>query len=259
MSPVLVFEPGGYVFQQGGVPYSAGVIAMPGFAIVRTRFVRPLPVSQAFNAIAGHLKSQGRPLAALCGAELRSPQPFSLDGFRDFNAAYVSVLERWGLYKNGINPVARSNVCPAFDAPAEPCFHAFSYTVPVSSAADQGTAAPRTFVIAGSGEWPEDHPFPEGIVARGDVSAQGLARKVEYVLRTMRERAAALNADWSMITATQIYTVHDFHGLLATHFAVAGLTAGGLTWHVCRPPILELEFEMDLRSVASERMLLVRG
>ena len=262
MSSVLVFEPGGYAFQRGGVPYSAGVIAMPGFAIVRTRFMRPLPVNQAFNAIAGHLKSQGRPLAALCGAELRSPQPFSLDGFREFNAGYVSVLESWGLYKDGTNPVARSNVCPAFDAPAEPCFHAFSYTVPVGNGAgapaNSSAAAPRTFVIAGSGEWPEDQPFPEGIVARGDVSPQGLARKVEYVLRTMRERAAALNADWSMITATQIYTVHDFHGLLATHFAVAGLTAGGLTWQVCRPPILELEFEMDLRSVATERMLLVR-
>ena len=44
MSSVLVFEPGGYAFQRGGVPYSAGVIAMPGFAIVRTRFMRPLPV-----------------------------------------------------------------------------------------------------------------------------------------------------------------------------------------------------------------------
>jgi hypothetical protein len=183
-----------------------------------------------------------------------------MDGFREFNAGYVSVLENWGLYRNGVNPVARSNVCPEFDAPSEPCFHAFSYTVPVGSpnGAAQAATAPRTFVVAGSGEWPEDQPFPQGIVARGDLSPQGLAQKVQYVLRTMRERAAALNADWSMISATQIYTVHDFHGLLASHFAAAGLTAGGLTWHVCRPPILELEFEMDLRSVATERMLMVR-
>jgi len=68
----------------------------------------------------------------------------------------------------------------------------------------------------------------------------------------MRSRADALGADWSAITASQIYTVHDFHPLLASRFAAAGLTAAGLTWHTCRPPILELEFEMDLRSVATE-------
>lgn len=257
MSPVLTFEPGGYAFQKGGVPYSQGVVALPGFAIVRVRFQRPLPVAKAFPAIAAHLKSQGRPLHALCAAELRSPQPFTLDGFREFNAGYVSVLESWRLYKDGINPVARSNVCPAFEPPAEPSFHAFCYTVPIGNAA--ATGAPRTYVIAGSGEWPEDQPFPEGIVARGDVSPTGMARKVDYVIRTMRQRAAALSADWSMLTAAQVYTVHDFHGLLATHFAPAGLTGVGLTWQVCRPPILELEFEMDVRSVATERVLVSRG
>ncbi|MFN0182699.1 MAG: hypothetical protein ACKVQR_02660 [Aquabacterium sp.] len=247
------FEPGGYRFAEGGFPYSAGVIAMPGFAIVRCRFARWPSVAEGFDAIAAVLESAGRPLQALCAAELRSPQPFTMDGFKGFNRGYVDVLERWGIVRGGLNPVARSNVCPLHDAPAQPCFHAFSYTVPLDHAVAPSAAA--DFVVAGSGEWPEDQPFPQGIVARGDVSAAGLAAKARYVLDTMRARTAVLGGDWSALTAAQVYTVHDIHPLLASHFARDGLTAMGLTWQVCAPPILELEFEMDVRRVASERVL----
>jgi hypothetical protein len=243
------FEPGGFRFLQGGFPYSAGVAALPGFAIRRVRLARPLPVAAGFDAIAAVLQAAGRPLQALCAAELRSPQPFTMDGFKGFNRGYVAVLERWGLVRDGLNPVARSNVCPRFDAPAEPVFHAFSFTVPA------GDGAAGDVVVAGSGEWPEGEPFPEGIVARGDLSPAGLAAKADYVLRTMRARCAGLQGDWAALTAAQVYTVHDIHPLLPTHFAPAGLTAMGLTWHVCAPPILELEFEMDVRRVRDERVV----
>ncbi len=223
------FTPGAYQFLRGGFPYSAGVIAQPGWAIQRVRFARPLPVAAGFAAIERHLAAIGRPLTALCAAELRSPSPFSMGGFQDFNRGYVDVLERWGLVRDGLNPVARSNVCPAFDAPPEPSFHAFCFTVP-DATHDSG----RDFVVAGSGEWPEDQPFPAGIVARGDVSAAGL------------------QGDWQGLTAAQVYTVHDIHPLLRSHFAAQGLTAAGLTWFTCAPPILELEFEMDLRRVRTE-------
>lgn len=246
------FTPGAYQFLLGGFPYSAGVIAQPGWAIERVRFARPVPVAAGFEAIARHLAGLQRPLTALCAAELRSPRPFSMGGFQDFNRGYVDVLARWGLVQGGLNPVARSNVCPAFDAPAEPSFHAFSYTVPDAAALPGAT---RDFVVAGSGEWPEDQPFPEGIVARADVSAPGLATKADYVLRTMQERTAGLGGAWDGLTAAQVYTVHDIHPLLRTHFAARGLTAGGLTWFACAPPILELEFEMDVRRVRTERVV----
>ena len=271
MATLHNFEAGGYAFLEGGFPYSAGAIALPGFAIVRARFHRVLPVAEGFAAIEAHLRAANRPLTALCAAELRSPQPFSFEGFREFNAGYVAVLERWGLYRNALNPVARSNVCPQFDAPAQPGFFAFSYTVPdaqaavggiasgVASGASPGAAAvSRSFVVAGSGEWPEDLPFPEGIVARGDASPAGLASKARYVLRTMRERTAGLGGDWAALTAAQVYTVHDIHPLLGSHFAADGLTRIGLTWQVCRPPIVGLDFEMDVRSVALERVLELR-
>lgn len=253
MSDTLhTFEPGGYRFLQGGFPYSQGVAALPGWAIERVRFARPLPVAAGFAAIEAHLRAAGRPLVALCAAELRSPAPFTMQGFQGFNRGYVDVLERWGLVRDGLNPVARSNVCPRFDAPAEPSFFAFSYTVPAATHAGGGGGS--DFVIAGSGEWPEGQPFPEAIVARGDLSAAGLAAKARFVIDTMRARTAGVKGDWRGLTAAQVYTVHDIHALLPTHFAPAGLIGAGLTWHVCAPPILELEFEMDVRRVGVERV-----
>jgi hypothetical protein len=208
-------------------------------------------VLAGFEVIQEHLRSIGRPLTALCAAELRSPTPFTMEGFKDFNRGYVAVLERWGLVRGGLNPVARSNVCPRFDAPGVPSLFAFSYTVP----ATLGTAGGEEFVVAGSGEWPEGEPFPQGIVARGDLSSAGLAAKAAYVIRTMRARCAGLRGEWESLSAAQVYTVHDIHALLPEHFAPAGLTGMGLTWHLCAPPILELEFEMDVRRVATERVL----
>lgn len=249
MATLHQFGEGGYAFLEGGHPYSQGVIALPGHRLERARFARPLPIAEGFAAIRAHLAALGRPTTALAACELRSPQPFTLDGFRAFNRGYVDVLRDWGLVRDGLNPVARSNVCPEHDPPAQPCFHAFTYTLA------QPAPAPGGWVVAGSGEWPEDAPFPEGIVARGLLDDDALARKIDYVLATMRERAKALGGDWSALTASNVYTVHDFHPMIGSQFAAAGLTAAGLTWQVCRPPILELEFEMDVRSVDSERVL----
>ena len=130
MSSLLPFPDGGFAFLEGGFPYSQGVAALPGFAIERVRFRQPLPLAEGFRQIAGFLDSRKRPKTALCAAELRSPKPFSFAGFADFNKGYVAVLQDWKLYRGGRNPVARSNVAPEIDPPAEPCFYAFSYTVP---------------------------------------------------------------------------------------------------------------------------------
>lgn len=236
---------GGYDFLEGVFPYSQGVIARAGFALERARFARPLPVAEGFAAIAAHLEALGRPKTALCAAELRSPRPFSFDGFREFNRGYVAVLTQWGLVREGLNPVARSNVAPELAPPDEPCFHAFCCTVPAPRAS-------RDFVVAGSGEWPEGGRFPEDIVARGDASPEGMRRKVEYVLGVMQARLAGLGARWSEASATQVYTVRDFHELAPDIVARAG---AGLDWSYCRPPIAGLEFEMDLRRVSAERLL----
>ncbi|MEN9886092.1 MAG: hypothetical protein RL758_670, partial [Pseudomonadota bacterium] len=136
------FEQGGYRYAPGVSQYSAGVAAEPGYTLHRVRFTEPVPLAKAFTWVEAHLKSLGRPLQAFSACELRSPAPFTEQGFRDFNGIYTGTLKQWGVIVNGINPVARSNVCPAIAPPAEPSMHAFSYTVPDNKARP-------TFVVAG--------------------------------------------------------------------------------------------------------------
>ncbi len=248
MAELIEFPDGGYAFLEGVYPYSQGVAALAGFAIERARFARPLPLAQGFAAIEAHLAALGRPRAALCAAELRSPRPFSFGGFGEFNRGYVAVLEEWGLFRGGLNPVARSNVAPEIDPPAEPSFHAFCYTV-------EAPRAGPDFVVAGSGEWPEGGRFPEDIVARGDASGAGLRAKARWVLDMMEQRLRGLGADWAEVSATQVYTVHDLHPFLGDEVVARGAAPDGLTWHYCRPPIAGLEYEMDARGVALERVI----
>ena len=248
MSELIEFADGGYAFLKGVYPYSQGLLALPGFAIERARFAQALPMARGFKAIAAHLTALGRPRSALCAAELRSPRPFSFGGFGDFNRGYVAVLEDLGIFRDGRNPVARSNVAPEIDPPAEPSFHAFCYTV-------EAVRAGTSFVVAGSGEWPEGGRYPEDIVARGDASPAGLRVKARWVLDMMQQRLRALGAGWADVSATQVYTVRDLHPFLGEEIVARGAAPAGLTWHYCRPPISGLEYEMDARGVALERVL----
>jgi len=71
----------------------------------------------------------------------------------------------------------------------------------------------------------------------------------------MEDRLAGLGAAWREATAVQLYTVHDIHSILSGEILPRAGNGAGLTWHYCRPPIEELEYEMDVRGVAAERLL----
>lgn len=244
-----IFEPGGFRFMPAVSQYSGGVAAQPGFRIERARFSSVVPMAQGFERIAQHLASLGRPNSAFCACELRSPAPFTEEGFRAFNAIYITTLERWGLMQGGVNPVARSNVCPDIDPPSQPGFHAFSYTV-----ADD--AAAPSFIVAGSAESPEGQgDYRDNAIAFGDVSPAGLRKKAQFVLAEMERRMSALGFDWTSTTATQVYSVHDIHPFLADELVRRGAMRHGLLWHYNRPPIQHLEYEMDCRGVSTEIVL----
>jgi hypothetical protein len=49
--------------------------------------------------------------------------------------------------------------------------------------------------------------------------------------------------------------VHDIGALIGPEIAARGAAAGGLTWHLARPPVQGLEFEMDVRGAAREILL----
>ncbi len=259
MAELRVFEPGGYAFLAAGFPYSSGVIALPGHRIVRVRLPAGGSMGEGFAAIRAHLTARGRPLTALCAAELRSPEPFTAEGFQRFNMGYVDVLRDWSIVRDGVNPVARSNVAPVHDAPRESGFYAFCYTVPadhagveVARAVASPVAPARDFVVAGAAERVAGKAPPEDVVARDDTSAAGMVAKAGAVVATMRRRCTELGGDWARLTAVQIYTAYDLYPAIAAQLAPAGLAAIGLTWHPCRPPVAGLDFEMDVRSVSVE-------
>jgi hypothetical protein len=200
--------------------------------------------------VAEVIRNTGRPLTAFCACELRSPAPFTEQGFRAFNEVYVRTLSEWGIFEGTVNPVARSNVCPAINPPEMPAFHAFSYTTTSDS-----DGAP-TLVIAGSGEAPEGQgSYQERCVRRGDLSPEGLRGKAGFVLGEMERRLGAFAAHWRDTTTTQVYTVHDLYPFFADEIVRRGAAEGGLTWCYCRPPVIELEFEMDCRAISTERVI----
>ena len=246
--PLTDHSRGDYRFLPGIAPYSCGVVSAPGFEIVHVTLHHPVPYLRGFEVIERHLASEGRPKAALCGIELRSPRPFTFEGFAEFNAGYACILEGWGLFVDGINPVARTNVALEADPPGEPVLYGFSYTRPCDP------SLPPTFVVAGAGELPEGVLAADGIIRAGDSSPEGIAAKARFVMDLMENRLLGLGGDWFGVTALDIYTVHPVGPLLPQIILgrVGVADSHGVRWFYSRPPVVGIEYEMDLRGVRTE-------
>jgi hypothetical protein len=247
------FSPGNYRFIPAVFQYSSGALADSGYAIERVRFAQAVPLAEGFAQAAKYIQGEGRPLTSFCACELRSPSAFTEAGFLAFNRHYVKTLAEWGIFDGTANPVARSNVCPEIDPPAEPSFYAFSFTRPVEK---QRSSSAPDFVIAGGAEARGgEASYPERIVRYRDLSADGLKEKVRFTVSEMESRLAAFGLGWKHTTAVQVYTVHDFHPVMADELVRRGAARSGLTWHFARPPVIDLEFEMDCRRVSRETVI----
>ena len=75
---------------------------------------------------------------------------------------------------------------------------------------------------------------------------------MRFVVELMEHRLKALGFGWKDAVSTQAYTVHDIGALVGPEIAARGAAAGGLAWHFARPPVVDLEFEMDVRGAARE-------
>lgn len=246
---MLIQHPQGhYRFLKGIDPYSGGVIANVGYEIIHVVLEQPLPWRQGFEKIDAHLRVAGRDRYALCGVELRSPAPFTLEGFVAFNWGYCALLHEWDLYVGDLNPVARTNVAPLYDPPTQPMLHGFSYTSPslISSR--------PTLVVAGAGELQEGLLTNEGIIRRGEISPEAMREKAFYVMEVMEARLKALGGAWEMINTVDIYTVHPFEEWVEEIILnrMGAAKRHGIRWYHSRPPIVDIEFEMDMRGVRQE-------
>lgn len=232
---------GGYRCLPGIAPYSCGVVSSPGFEIVHVTFQQPSPIREGFERVATFLASAGRPKSALCAISLRSPQPYSFAGFAEFNAEYAAILKSWDLFLGGLNPIARTNVAPAVCPPSEPVLYGFAFTKP------EPCANAPTFVVAGAGELPEGVLGRRGIIARGDTSANGIAAKAQFVVDLLENRLHGLGVGWQSASKVNVFTTHTLNSPWPEWIAlrVPPLGMHGVRWHFSRPPIEEIEFEMD--------------
>ena len=168
-----------------------------------------------------------------------------MDGFVAFNREYRALLEDWDLLIDGANPIARTNVAPVENPPSESVVYGFSYTVP------SGIGRP-TFVVAGGGELPGTLDA-KNIIRVGDTSEDAIIEKAHCVVEIMRTRLASLGSD-DLLTDIDVYTQHNLRRSLA-EVIIPGLPAAarlGVRWYYARPPVKEIEFEMDLRGVVRD-------
>ena len=264
---------GNYQFIPGTATFSSGAVAQPGYAMVHAIFRRPLMLAAAFEVMQSHLAGLGRPMQAVAGIELRSPKPFSFASFGGFNKVYVDLLQQYGLQLTvdgkALGPAARSNLAPEplSIAPSEVSVYAFTYTV--RSVAVRGDDGYAQFVAAGSGEL---RPAPKStvnqtvnsgtaprdlIVRVGETNGSALREKAIYCMNAVADELSALGTSWADCTAVNIYTVHPISGFLHDDILLplGDAAIHGVHWHYTRPPIEEIEFEVDARGVSQEIML----
>jgi hypothetical protein len=234
---------GNYRFLPAITAYSAGFAASEGFEITALRLLDCPTLAIGFERIDKEIQKRGLTPTALAGLQLRSPGAFSFEGFAEFNDEYRQSLIKRGLIIDGVNPISRTNVVPIEQGPAVPTV-AVAFIVHPS----QGRGG-SDFIVAGAGEVDGDLG-PENIVARGDLSQKGLSLKVDCVLNIMLERLHALGVETP--TTVNVYTAHEITGLpgMIAKKLPTVFKNGYSTW-LARPPVKEIEYEMDCASYSN--------
>lgn len=235
---------GGYRFlaTSPDAPYSAGVVALPGYEIVHGVVRRHVAVREGFALIERHLRSLGRPREALCAVELRGARPYTPEEWSSpegFNAGYRATLREWGLFVGGFPAVARTNVVPVVGTPAEQVLHAFSYAVPVERSDGGGP----TFVTSGA---PEAQAMWE--------SAAGVDERLLSSLEAIGRAVTALGRAWGDATTVNVYVREGISTSLAEAALrqVGGAARHGLHWYLTKTPLLGPYLECDARGVRRE-------
>lgn len=232
------------VVMPGSAAFAQGVRALPGQAIIEVRLPRHSSLEAGLHRLMSVLKNRRASVDAVVGLELRSPRALDSEEFAAFNSDYRSLLRESGLISGDDNFVCRTNAVPTAGAPAQVELIAAQLIVPLPGSPG------GDFVVSGAAEL-----APDGsIVAEGDESPEGIARKASFVVHVMRDRLASLSA--SAPNRINIYFPGDISGL--TRMTLAGLAAeeGSAVchWH-CLPPITGPVFEVDCRRLSGQEFV----
>jgi hypothetical protein len=219
--------------------YSAGIATSTGFEITALRLLDCPSLADGFKRIDREIQRCGLTPHALVGLQLRSPGAFTFESFAKFNEKYRKLLLERSLVLGDINPISRTNVIPIDGAPFDP-----SIIVAFIVHPSKGVGG-MDFIVSGTGEV-DGELGPENIVARGDWSAKGMAAKVDCVLNILAARLVALSATGNSPTTINVYTAHEITNLSdAISLKLPSVARNGFAHWLTRPPIKEIEFEMD--------------
>jgi hypothetical protein len=78
---------------------------------------------------------------------------------------------------------------------------------------------------------------------------------MRHVVAEMQRRLSGLGFAAGDATAVNAYTAHDVGALLRTEIFERGFARDGLMLQLSLPPVVGLEFEMDVRRTAAERFV----
>ena len=250
---MLINRPeGNFNYASGQAPWNAvhcsDVLPHDGYQVVHATFIQAVALVPAFEAIQAHLAGLGRPMTALCGLELRIANALTFDGIKAFNAEFIARLNSYGLRDDNRATTTRTNVAPELSIakPKLPSVYGFSYIVPGAR------AGYKSFVCSGSGELAGG--TRDTIVKLGDISPEGLREKARWVMQMYDKRLPTLGLSWADATTVNLYCTHSPMSFLVSEMlGVMGVGAWlGVHWHYACPPIIETEFEADVRGTALE-------
>ncbi len=220
-----------------------------GYEIIYARLERMLPVWQGLEFVQRYLKRNGRPAHALCGVELRRNNQLSNDEFTDFNSRYVEWVSSWKGFADGYVPMTRVDVAVDHPDVSGPALYGFCYTVPTSEHRS-------TFLSSAAQEF----IFDDGkviVVASGDRTPTGMAKKAETVFGILSNRMEAAGARWDQVTKIQIYTRHH-GGYIVDNVLPRFLDhrpPHGVELYYAAPPVVSVDFESDVRRVFHEVLI----
>lgn len=248
MTTTIPHPGGGFRFTRGTRFFAGGVVAESGYDIVRARLARPVPLAAGVEGIRQYLVRLDRPVRALCGLELRAPRQYATqDDFAAFNDDYVDRLRRLDLVIDGMVPLTRANLAVADEGVHEQCVYAFMYTCP-SAVGGQAFATSAHADVQKLGDGRIE------TVAEGDTSPHGLTVKVTFVVQQVEGQLRELGVSWADATQINAYAAHpigpQIEGVILPAVGVAA--RHGVTWHFARPPVVGLDFELDIRAVRQE-------
>jgi hypothetical protein len=92
------------------------------------------------------------------------------------------------------------------------------------------------------------------IIAKDDVSLDGLRQKTAFVLETIAGLLTTMGVGWGDVTGIQLYTVRDLHPLVESVVIprIGDAAQRGIQWHYVLLPLEGGDVEIDVRSVRAE-------